>query len=336
MAEAEEQPKIVTERLSYPLHNEDEYKARIKFSLVKEGDTISARNLFDSINKATATAVNSATQNQSRGTAEEEAKQRQQLNGERNQSTAKETKPVVEKVVSLYLPVALQFRDNVQYENFDLGTAGALAATGLGVVASGKESTKSFINALVSSFGGDNSKVASLAASEAVGKAASTFGFEGAAAGRKIAAGVTINPNTRALFKGVNIRDFAFTFKMIARSQEEARVIKRIVHFFRTEVYPENIPVTLGENSSATQVSVGYVFPKKFNIDIEYDGNQAAPEIKECYLRDVNTTYNSSGMGMHSDGEFLEVDMTLNFQETRALTKEDILNDPYYTRDGIE
>lgn len=334
MAEEEKQPERVVKNLVYPLHNEDEYKSRIKFSLIKDGETVASRQIFDSVNKASRDLVNTTT-NQSRGSAEEQAAQKEEFEGTPRESTAKETKKVIEKTVSLYLPVALIFRDNVQYENMDLGATGALAATGLGVVASGKETTKSFINSLISSFGGDNSKLASLAASEAVGKTASAFGLEGAASGRKIAAGVTINPNTRALFKGVNIRDFAFTFKMIARSQEEAAQIKRIIHFFRTEVYPESIPVTLGEGNAAASVSVGYVFPKKFDIRIEYNGVQNTPEIKECYLRDVNTVYNPSGMGMHSDGQFLEIDMTLNFQETRALTKEDIVNDPFYTRDGI-
>ena len=73
-------------------------------------------------------------------------------------------------------------------------------------------------------------------------------------------------------------------------------------------------------------ISLGYNFPKKFQLSFEYDGGEipGLAKIKPCYLRDVSTTFNSSQMAMHEDGNFMEVDMTLSFQETAALTQSDI------------
>ena len=94
------------------------------------------------------------------------------------------------------------------------------------------------------------------------------------------AAGVTTNPNTRVLFKSVALREFAFAFKFIATSPAEAEEIKEIIKLFRTELYPENINLTVGNS----EVSIGYKFPNKFQINVEYDGDEIATRIKPCYL----------------------------------------------------
>jgi len=339
---------MAIKKLKYPLHNEDEYKARVVFSLFSEKDTSSVigetlkeqiKRFPDEVNalvRDTAQKVADGTITakeaeellaQSREKKEALERAAREFKGEANKPVVKDKIPKFETAVSLYLPPGLVFRDNVTYENFDLGVSGAAAASGMGIAQSLSSGVSSFIESVKASFQGDATNLAKLGAVQTAAKFG-TFTDE-IGAGLKIAGGVTVNPNTRAIFKSVNIRDFAFTFKMIARSPEEAKMIKEIVRFFRTEVYPENI----GGKAGNVDISLGYVFPKKFNIEIQYNGNRNAPEIKPCYLRDVNTTYNASGMGMHQDGEFLEVDLTLMFQETRALTKEDIIADKYYSQD---
>ena len=214
--------------------------------------------------------------------------------------------------------MGLSFRDNVTYENFDLGSTGATMEAGLGFASSMVKGLGSFVSNLTS---GDNSDLAKLAGVQLASQAGS-FGAEAQAAG-KLAGGVTLNPNSRILFKQPNIRDFAFTFKMIAKSKDEARVISEIIKLLRTELYPDEITADIG---APNPISLGYKFPNKFNIVFEYDGRQipGLAKIKPCYLRDVSTTYNASQMAMHSDGNFMEVDMTLSFQETKALVRKDV------------
>lgn len=235
-----------------------------------------------------------------------------------NQTTKSETISEEREVIKLYLPMGIAYRDNVTYENFDLGSVGAAMDAGLGFAQSMTSGVTSMISNLVGGAATEN--VARLAGVQLASKFGSVAAE--AAAVQKLAGGVTLNPNTRVLFKQPNIREFAFTFKFVAKSASEAEVVKQIIKVFRRELYPSTIDIPVGDNT----ISLGYVFPKKFDIKFFYDGKQidSLAKIKPCYLRDVSTTYNQSQMAMHSDGNFLEIDMTLSFQETKALTRADV------------
>jgi hypothetical protein len=230
----------------------------------------------------------------------------------------------LDRQVSLYLPIGLQYRDNVQYENFDLGGIGAGAEKG---VTSGTGAIKGLIEGGMKTLtagltgGSSGADVAKLG----VVKLASALPDEVQGA-FKSAAGVTTNPNTRVLFKSVGLREFSFIFKFVATSPKEAEEIKQIIKFFRTELYPENINLPL---SGGNSISIGYKFPNKFQISLEYDGEEIATRIKPCFLRDVSTNYNSTAMAMHSDGNFTEIEMSLAFQETRTLNRKDVEEDGF-------
>ena len=230
--------------------------------------------------------------------------------------------------VKLYMPMALNFRDNVGYENVDLGFSGGLVEGGLGkskgskmadVVASVVGGTGQTLASLIGSQTGD---LATLAALQ-VNVVAKALG-EGAVSAVRQAGGVRLNPNTRSLFKSVALREFAFQFKFIAKSFAEAEEVKKIIHFFRKEIYPEDINISVGGN----EVSVGYKFPKKFQITALYDGKPVASKIKPCFLRDVSVTYNPTNQTMHGgdNPHFTEIDMSLAFTESRTLSRKDVVN----------
>ena len=58
------------------------------------------------------------------------------------------------------------------------------------------------------------------------------LGGEGTALAVKQASGVTLNPNTRSLFKSVALREFAFQFKFIPLSKQEHDTVIKIIRFF--------------------------------------------------------------------------------------------------------
>ena len=314
-------------QLRYPLEDTD-YKARVIFS-IREDKPTGNFNVFSSQTKKLKEDLEALKKRGAEIAAEGDEQLRQkekelteQIRSyeglEKRSSQTKESIPITTSAVSLYLPMGLAFRDNVTYENFDLGSTGATMEAGLGFASSMVKGLGSFVSNLTS---GDNSDLAKLAGVQLASQAGS-FGAEAQAVG-KLAGGVTLNPNSRILFKQPNIREFAFTFKMIAKSKDEAREISEIIKLLRTELYPDEITADIG---APNPISLGYKFPNKFNIVFEYDGRQipGLAKIKPCYLRDVSTTYNASQMAMHSDGNFMEVDMTLSFQETKALVRKDV------------
>jgi len=138
--------------------------------------------------------------------------------------------------------------------------------------------------------------------------------------------GVNVNPNLRAIFKGVALRDFIFQFKFIAKSKPEAEQVKQIVQFFRRNAYPEDIPAN-------ADLSLGYKFPNMFKIKLMHkatDVNRYVPvgtQIKLCYIRNVQTQYNPQYAVFHSDGNPLEVDISVSFTEYKTLSRDDLRHD---------
>jgi hypothetical protein len=324
-------------RYKYPL-DETDYKATVTFKVQEEqptgstqlGDAVSdivkdKRNAIIALEAEYKRIAAFSKDERDTERLDEIKDEREQLLKELNSfkglDRSTEVAPSKRKIVrqvQLYLPMGLAFRDNVTYENFDLGQTGAMVEGGMGIAQSMAKGIGSFVSGLTGSANANMAKLAGV-------QLASKFGsFSDEVTGAlKLQGGVTVNPNTRVLFKQSNIRDFSFTFKFVAKSKEEAKEIQDIIRVFREELYPDDIRINTGANSS---ISVGYVFPKKFNIEFAYDGKEipGLAKIKPCYLRDVTTNFNTSAMAMHKDGNFLECDMTLSFQEERALVRKDV------------
>lgn len=133
---------------------------------------------------------------------------------------------------------------------------------------------------------------------------------------------MAVNPNTRALFKSVPLREFTFNFKMIPTSKDETKQIKGIIDFFRTNLYPEVIP--LGD------INAGYKFPNVFEITMTYTNKKdhLATKILPSYIKSFSATYNSSSMGFLEGGDFSEVDIAMSFVESSTLHR-DLIKEGY-------
>lgn len=310
--------------LEYPLNNPDDYGGRIVFNVMKEDET-DLGNVLGAAGEMTKALAKVAVAKVVGDNPEDQQKAVNEVKGlvpDKMPVTKRKPLTSLGRQVSLYLPAGLQFRDNVAYDNMDLGGMGAAAESGLksgsGAVNALLEQTGKTIGSAFN--GAANKDVAKLATVKLMGK------FPDEIAGAFRSAGqVTTNPNTRVLFKSVALREFAFAFKFIATSQKESEEIKEIIKLFRTELYPENINIDV----AGSQVSVGYKFPNKFQLSLEYKGEEIATRIKPCYLRDVSVTYNNTAMAMHSDGNFQEIEMSLSFQETRTLNRKDVEEDGF-------
>jgi hypothetical protein len=222
--------------------------------------------------------------------------------------------------VTLYLPQAITFADQADYEsNVQLGALGATAEATINrggsagaALGNAMRDAKAVANDIFTGNSGATGEAARLAAVRIANFApGQTIGNVTASVLR-----TAVNPNKRTLFRSVNIREFSFQFKMIANSRREAIEIENIIKFFRTELYPS---VT----GSGTEL-IGYNFPNLFDIDMKYNNQPVATKIKPVYLRNVTTTYNPSSMGWHADGKPSEVDVTLAFVEERTLNKADV------------
>jgi len=210
--------------------------------------------------------------------------------------------------VELYLPQGVQFADKMEYENASLGAVGGAAADAGKTVSTlpseslmSEDIQKRFIGDLVGKF---SDKAANIAA----------------ARNRQ-----TPNPNTRALFKQVTPRNFAFNFKLIPTTEDEAKDIDRIIKFFRTEMYPDTFGIT---TDAGVRVDLGYKFPNRFLVEMVYDKETIGPKIAPAYIDSFMTNFNATSQtffkGNGNKAYFSEVDIALTLMESKALTRADI------------
>tara|TARA_A100001035_G_scaffold253608_1_gene226891 strand:- start:24399 stop:25655 length:1257 start_codon:yes stop_codon:yes gene_type:complete len=220
--------------------------------------------------------------------------------------------------ISLYMPMALNMNDTVDYQTPELGAAGAGVLAALnnagGLMDAAKAALDNTFAPLTDLFNTSRPQAAQLAASRAA-----TMLPQGIEAAAQIGLQVKINPNQRTVFNGVNIRMFTFQYDFVATSAVEAEQVKRIIRHFRTELYPS----TFGREEAS--IPIGYKFPNLFEIKFRWgDEEMPIPQPILCHLKDVQTVYNPGSMTFHADGNATHIQMTLIFQEFRALTREDI------------
>ena len=311
--------------MRYPLE-QDTYKATVTFTVMEEVPTGDSPTISDTANKQKedAKAIEDAIEERIEGGEDITSVDKEALTEDQSRldklfgTLVKPKKIVMGKSVTMYLPLGLTFNDNVAYNNAQLGTVGASLETGIGIA----KSMTTGINSFIENFkapdtpnGGDLAKLGAIGLTKKIPSLAAEAGMVA-----KLSGGVTLNPNERVLFEQPNIREFAFNFKMIARSKTEQNQVNAIIKHLRSELYPEEIQAPVGNDKT---IALGYRFPNKFDIKFHYDGKKVPglANMQPCFLTGVDTVYNATQMAFHGDGNFMEVDMTLRFKETRALTK---------------
>ena len=241
-------------------------------------------------------------------------------------------KPGVPAIV-MNFPPALSFVDGVQYDNAALGTTGATAMAMMeggkgGLAAAGSAlvgEAKSVVDAFNNDRTGSPAQVDALRLSiaRAMEYIPGVLGGEKARNVMALNNRMIVNPNVRAVFRGVNIREFAFQFKLVATSPEEAQAVEKIIKHFRSELYPRAYPVSFGK----AEADLGFYFPNAWKITFNFKGgrNMHIPKIKHCYMRTFNHTINPSGGGFRKDGQPNEIDISMSFVEHETLKQRDIL-----------
>ena len=334
---------IVTHK--YPVEQEDRYGASVIFKtrkIIPPGPTNGGQTLIDKLNKdPEISALTEKARNLPRGDdykpEEHDGKSREERVRElgtlaekkRQEKAAAEggieyTDRTVEYAgtnIKLYLPVSFQQNDSFNIATPELGQIGAAAAAaaagGKGMMSAGMEAigrgASTIVDLVTGGLAGD---AARLGAAQMAGRVPIVGTELGQAA--QIAGAVTVNPNLRSAFRGVGLREFSFTFKFLARSRREAKMVEDIVYSFREFAYPESIE--LGG------ISGGYKYPHMFEIVVKHEptGKRVGSKIKDCFLRSISTNYNPSSMAFHEDGQPVEIDLSLNFVEEVTLSRKDI------------
>lgn len=198
------------------------------------------------------------------------------------------------------IPAGLSFSDQAEYSSVDLGLLGIEPDKGMGPTASQGVG-----------------KSVGIAAGIGASILAKAKGYQKTADALTLGTGRLMSPNKRTSFQGMSIRSFEFTFKMMAKNERDAALIRDINTIFRLNIYP------------STELGGAILnFPPTWSIkfyNINGAENTHIPRIyDECFLTAVNSTYNAGSNLFHDDGSPVEVDITVRFEEAKALTRDDL------------
>jgi len=222
-------------------------------------------------------------------------------------STVSNTTVSLGQRATFYMPKGLQFQDGVLYDRVDLGRLGGSAETaiqnGSTLSSAVTRSVQDQASSITDIF---NKSLSPDAARYAISKAAYRVPGDTFGDGVRSALRVATNPNTRQLFKEVMTREFAFTFRLVPSSKEEAEMSKKIIKFFRTELYPEDsVRIDVGGGQS---IPIGYRFPNTFDIKFKHRDTDVIHKILPCHLVSMSTNYNATGAGFYDDGNFSQLE----------------------------
>ena len=138
------------------------------------------------------------------------------------------------------------------------------------------------------------------------------------------AGGRVLNPNAEMLFQGPAIRDFAFEFQMIARSEDEGKTIRKIIRFLKLGMAPKFRNTTFIANPDVFQLEYKNGMGKN---DMLKTVNQFSPG--GLALTNINVDYAPSGYwSAYQDSQPVTVKMSLNFTELRPIFQGDQINTP--------
>ena len=145
-------------------------------------------------------------------------------------------------------------------------------------------------------------------------------GFQGVKEAFEMKEGNVIADRLELAFKGINKRNFQYTFKMIPKSRDEARTIREIVFAFKSNMLPEFV----GGNRGGRRLLV----PNTFDIQYMYmqNSNHFLHHISTCVLENMNVSYGGEKYktfeAIDDGAPPVETQITLNFKEMELITRE--------------
>jgi len=220
-----------------------------------------------------------------------------------------------EELGRVFLPIPAGISDTTNcIWGGDEMTAGQIAGANIalgGITGGGAGFTTKIEEVIGAAIGKDKGvDVKTLVATQIAGSAA------GAGSGLlKRVTGGALNPNLELLFDKPGLRTFGFTFKMSARSEDEAKQIIGILRFFKQGMAPQK---------STTNLFVKA--PHTFRIEYRHKGekHKFLNEFKECALTNLTTNYTPEGQyATFYDGPMVSYEMQMQFAELDPVFNED-------------
>lgn len=215
--------------------------------------------------------------------------------------------------ICLPIPANITTADGGDYGNLGLTKAAALASA----IEAGYAGNKGFNAGAFANEG--VSQIEAMGTTGSMMALLKTEGQENLADVAGLASGQVVNARTNAAFAGNQFRNFQFQFSLIPRSRQEADNINNIVKTFRYNAYAKEL------NGGKTMLAYPPLWTIKF-LDSDMNELKHVPRIFKSYLTGFTSSINSIDNAWRYDNTPLEVNISMTFQESKVLTRNEILS----------
>lgn len=219
--------------------------------------------------------------------------------------------------IALYMPDTLMYSYNQSYESL---SPGKTIAGQIGAQLGGTGGTSEQFKDRLKDLGAAGAAAAAIALEKKLNSDVTRL------AAYKAIGGI-VNPMLEVIYSSPAFRQFRFDFSFFPRSRTEALTVQNIIERFRFHQAPDLVTDT----SSAILIP-----PSEFDIRFYYAGsiNPNIDSIGNCVLTSIDVNYAPNGFQAYEmpaedtpswggTGMPVEIQLSLNFQETVILTKSD-------------
>lgn len=130
-------------------------------------------------------------------------------------------------------------------------------------------------------------------------------------------AGIVPNNNLELLFNGPTLRSFAISYRLTARSETEAAIIRKIIRFFKQGSSPKK------RRNSAGSSSYFLATPNVFRLNFTTVGNATIEGVslfKTCALTSFQTDYTPDGVwAAYDKGQPISTRISMQFSELEPI-----------------
>ena len=214
--------------------------------------------------------------------------------------------------VAFPVPQQINNKEDLRYNQQDMGTAGAVAADGINEL-------KKVFDASGGSGGAEANKAIDFGqlSKDAVGAGSALLRANAPAPlqqGASVALGNVVNPHVALLFEGVNLKTFTFQWRFSPDNEGESIQLKKILNKIKKHIYPKFMQS--GENNFYLK------FPHQ--VDLYYTGSKDFLHyFKRASCTSMETNYTPEGVSFFVGGAPTMIEVTMTFQESEIWTSED-------------
>jgi hypothetical protein len=223
------------------------------------------------------------------------------------------TLPITKETIHLPIPQGLNDNYDLEYRTESLGALGGIASTIDQTVRGGGAdivgNVGSFALQKIREIGG--AAVAALGDVAGVGNQAATIA--------ELEFGAISNPNLAAVFKGMNLREHSFRWKLIASNLQESEIVQAIVKTIKQSALPTK---ELEGNFALNYPRIAYAYLRGPNRNIINFSRRGA------FVKKVSVSYDGQnyptffkGVGTFNP---VEVQLSITLVERSIITREDI------------